>query len=301
MTRVVVLLPGQGEQQVGMLHRLPTTGEQVLQAAAEVLGHDPLTLDAAEDLATTTATQIALLLTGAAWYDEAIVCGLQASYLCGQSVGLWTAAVCAGALELRDAIRLVRLRGEAMQAASGPRDGMLAVIGLAEPALDEIAQSTRADGLDAWVSVLNAPYHVVVSGTAAALVRVQELAEQRGAQRVTRLAVAIAAHCPLMAPAGLRIRSELESIRVSRPTVPLAANTTARLLRTPDEIRDELWRGVAAPVRWADTTASLHERGADAWLQVPPGHALARLAAPLGNRAVSVEEIGMAAALRRVS
>lgn len=104
-----------------------------------------------------------------------------------------------------------------------------------------------------------------------------------------------------MAPAGLQLRSELGRTELAPPTIPLAANTTARLLRTPDQVRDELWRGVAAPVRWADTTAALHERGVDAWLQLPPGRALARLAEPLGSRAESVDEVGLTAAVRRVS
>lgn len=194
MSRVAVLFPGQGEQQVGMLHQLPAAGDRVLQAAAEVLGHDPLVLDGGQHLSTTTATQLALLLSGVAWYDEAVVRGLEASYLCGHSVGLWTAAVCAGALDLRDAIRLVRQRGRAMHAASGPNDGMLAVVGLGEPVLDDLVLSARAEGHLAWVSVINAPTQIVASGTMVGLARVHVLAERRGAQRATRLAVAVAAH-----------------------------------------------------------------------------------------------------------
>ena len=294
-----MLLPGQGEQRVGMLHRLPSAGERVLAVAAEVLGRDPLDLDDADRLATTTATQLALLLSGVAWFDEAVVSGLEPTYLCGHSIGLWTAAVCAGALDLHDAIRLVRLRGEAMRAASGPDDGMLAVTGLREPVLDDLAAAVRAEGLDVWLGVVNAPDQGVVTGAAVGLGRLQHLAEQAGARRATRLDVAVAAHCPRMVPAAARLRSELATTTLARPTIALAANTSARLLRTADDLRHELWQGIAAPVRWGDTTAALHERGVDTWLQLPPGHTLAHLAEPLGDRALAVEELGLAAALVR--
>lgn len=300
MSRVAVLFPGQGEQQVGMLHRLPAAGSAVLRAAGAVLGEDPLNLDDAQHLATTTGTQLALLLTAVAWFDEALARGLEPSYLCGHSVGLWSAAVCAGVLDLHDAIRLVRLRGEAMHAASGPDDGMLAVTGLTEQMLEDLTLAAREAGLDVWVSVVNATNQVVVSGTAAGLGRVQQLAERRGAQQVTRLAVAVAAHCPLMTPAAIRLRGELDSVSLATPTVPIAGNTTARLLRTAQQVRSELWRGVDTPVRWADTTATMSERGVAAWLQLPPGSALARLAGQLADLTLSVENLGLDAALRRI-
>lgn len=301
MSIVAVLFPGQGSQRAGMLHDLPSTGRHVLAEASEALGFDALELDTAERLSNTTAAQLALTVSAVSWYLHALDTGLEAAYLCGHSIGLWAAAVCAGSLDLPTALRLIGLRGEAMAAASPVESGMIGVEGLRTQELLRVAALARTDGAEAWVSVLNSPVVNSVSGTADGLRMVSSLAEQAGAQRIRRLDVAVPAHCPIMAPAADRIRTELTSIAVATPTTPLAGNVRPTVLRTGDRIHDELWRAIDSPVEWARTTAGLHERGVDRWIQLPPGGSLARLAADFGDPSVAVSEVGMEASVARVN
>jgi malonate decarboxylase epsilon subunit len=301
MTSVAVLFPGQGSQRPGMLHDLPVTGDDVLAQASAALGFDALELDTTTNLLETTPAQLALTVSSVAWYLHAVDRGMVPAYLCGHSVGLWAAAVCAGSLDLPSALRLIRIRGDAMKAASPVGSGMIGVEGIRTQELLRLTAQARSDGADAWVSVRNAPTVNSVSGTADGLNVLSLSAKQVGAQRVRRLDVAVPAHCPLMSSAAEQVRAELETFEITRPAVPLGGNVRPTVLRTASQLRHELWRGIDSPVEWARTTAGLHERGVDRWLQLPPGGSLARLAAEFGNPSTAVSIVGVDTAVARVN
>jgi malonate decarboxylase epsilon subunit len=301
MPMTAVIFPGQGEQVPGMLHSLPAAGIAVLDSARSVLPEDPLDLDSAGRLDDTRATQLCLLLAGTAWYRAAVDLGLKADYLAGHSIGLWAAAVAAGSLDLTDAVRLVDLRATAMRAASPPHSGMIVVQGLAEQAVENAAEQARDEGLEVWSSNVNSAAQIAASGTDPGLDRVAELVRAAGAQRVVRLNVLVPAHSGLMTPAAEAVREALEDTEIDRPGIPLAGNVTGQTLFTAAAVRRELWLGIDHPVRWHDATSILSERGVTRWLQVPPGHALARLAASLpGSRALAMDEVGLDESVRRI-
>ncbi|HEY8718604.1 ACP S-malonyltransferase [Pengzhenrongella sp.] len=301
MTMTAVLFPGQGEQRPGMLHDLPAEGREVLDTARGALPDEPLSLDAVDALNDTRATQLSLLLAGTAWYRAAVRLNLRADYLAGHSIGLWTAAVAAECLSLADAVRLVDLRATAMRAASPPGSGMLIVQGLAESAVEAAAAQARAEGRQVWSSNVNSATQIAASGTEGGLDRLADLVRDAGAQGVVRLDVLVPAHSPLMEPAADRVREAVADITISRPRIPLAGNVTGQTLFTADAVRRELWRGIAHPVRWRDATSILAEREVTRWLQLPPGHALSRLASGCPEaRTVAMGEIGLEESVRRM-
>lgn len=296
MTATAVLFPGQGEQRPGMLHQLPPDADDLLHQATRTLGTDPLTLDSASALTETTAAQLALLIAGTAWYRTAQRRGLHADHLAGHSVGLWTAAVAAHALDFADALLLVRLRGIAMRAASPPGAGMVAIDGPGLAVVDAAATALRVTGHQIWASNANSTNQTTASGTERGL-RVLTRELQAAGARVRRLAVPVAAHSPLMATAAEELRTALRSVRLRTPATPIAGTVTGQTIFTADRLRRELADNVEHGVRWDMVTAILTERGVDQWVQIPPGRSLVGLA-PSGC-AHAMADLGLDEVIRR--
>lgn len=294
------MFPGQGAQQPGMLHRLPAAGADVLAEVAEVLGSDPLELDADTTLASTRATQLALLLTGVAWGRELQAAGARPEHLAGHSVGLWSAAVIADAIGLADATRLVDLRGSTMAAAAPPDTAMVAVDGIGVLAAESAVTQARSGGAQVWVSTVNSPLQVTISGLAADVDAVVPNLRRRGAGRVRRLAVAVPAHTPLLTPAETALRVALADTDVRRPSIPLAGNISGQSIFTAEKLRTELSAGVTRPVQWSRAMQILADRGVRVFVHLPPGRSLAEYA-PCTADVVVVEETGAAEAARRAA
>lgn len=294
---MALMFPGQGEQRPGMLHELPQA-DDLLARAGEVLGEDPLDLDSPENLTPTRSTQICLLLAGVAWARALTGAGARPDYLAGHSIGLWGAAVTAGAIDLGDAVRLVEIRGSAMAASSPKGSGMLAVDGLTADQVDRAAVHAREEGSQVWTSNVNTRTQVVVSGLGDDLDALSGQLGELGARRVTRLKVVVPAHTPLMEPARRAVAEALQQVEVRRPRVPVAADSTGQTLFTADKLRKDLSASITTGVRWSTAMDILAERGTDTWLQVPPGHALVRFAP--GGHALAVEEQPLAETLARL-
>jgi [acyl-carrier-protein] S-malonyltransferase len=179
----------------------------------------------------------------------------------GHSLGEYSALCAAGAFTLADTARLVRLRGQAMQAASPVGMGsMAALIGIEI----EAAESAVKDAADAGIVVIandNAPGQIVISGEKAAVDKCGEIAKTKGAKRVIPLSVSTANHSPLLAPAGLRMRDALAEIAIRPPAVPVVANVTASEVSEPDTIRQLLAEQVTARVRWRESVAGFRALG----------------------------------------
>lgn len=296
---VALLFPGQGEQRPGMLHSLPAGSDAFLDAASDLLGDDVLTLDDAESLAGTRATQLCLLIGGVAWARAALD-AVRPAFLAGHSVGQWAAAVTAGSVTFTDAVRLVELRGRLMADAGPPDSGMLAIDGLPADAVATAAADARASGRRVWASNVNAPLRCTASGVAQDLAVLADELRHRGARRITALHVSVPAHTPLMAPVELAVSAALADVEVRAPSVPIAGNVSGRTLRTAEEVRRDLAESISHGVRWDLGTAILAERGVTVWVQVPPGTALLGLL-PDGATGLALDQLGVAETSARVA
>jgi len=278
MGAVAWVFPGQGSQRVGMGYELAQReplARQVFAEADEVLGF-PLSriiFEGPEDeLAATRNQQPALLATSIAYWTVLRSHGLLPPPICvaGHSLGEYTALVAVGSLPFRDAVRLVRRRGELME--EHGLGGMVAVIGLDEEVLTELAAETGVE-----VATINAPDQVTLSGHTDALERAVELARQRGARRVVRLPVNAAFHSSLMRPVVHALRPLVEAIPLAPPVAPLLADVDARPLTEPVELRRELLEQIAKPVRWIAVVTAAATRGVDHYIEIGPGRVLTGL------------------------
>jgi [acyl-carrier-protein] S-malonyltransferase len=260
---VAFLFPGQGSQAVGMgvaLAEASLAAREVLQEVDDALGQhlSRLMREGPEDELTLTANaQPAIMAVSLAvtriLEREAGVRIAQASFVAGHSLGEYSALCAAGALPLAETARLLRRRGEAMQAAVPPGVGaMAAVIGLDFAAVEAIV-AEAAQGEVVAAANDNAPGQVVVSGHAAAVERACTLARARGARHALPLAVSAPFHCALMAPAADAMAMALAEAQLAGPFVPVVANVTAAPVTDPSEIRELLVQQVTGRVRWRES------------------------------------------------
>ncbi|MEU1204619.1 acyltransferase domain-containing protein [Nocardia sp. NPDC005825] len=296
---VAFLYPGQGTEQVGMLHRLPESAGDVLDTAAAVLGVDPHTLDSRQAMVTGRARQLSLLISGVAWTRELRRQGVTPAFVAGHSVGIWPAAVAAGAVEFGDALALVGIRATEMDRTVAPDLGALVIDGAAARTVERVVRAHRDRGARVWVSIVNSPCQVVVAGERGAIDTVVAELTDPGYSRVTPLAPGLAVHTPILGEAASRLRHALGSIRIREPEVPIAGLRSGRPLPTADALRTELWSTVAEPVRWWSAVSTLAVRGVAAWIQLPPGRTLLNLL-PDHRVACAVDEIGVVESAARV-
>jgi malonate decarboxylase epsilon subunit len=274
--------PGQGSQLPGMLHALPAHPEVdcTLAEARAVLGEDPLELDGADALASTVAVQLCLLVAGVAMARVLIAEGGSPGLVAGMSIGAFPAAVTAGALDFRDALRLVSLRGRLMEEAFPAGYGMTAIVGLARCELVPLVDRVHAAVSPVFIANQNAERQIVVAGEDGAMRAVAELALLQGATRAERLAVSVPSHCELLAPAAREMRSALSAITLRPPRLTYLSSSAARALLEPQRIADDLAGNVARPVNWHDTARLAWERGARLAIEMPSGSVLTGLTQP---------------------
>lgn len=264
---IILLFPGQGSQKPGMGRALAAAYPEARDAFAEAdaaLG-EPLSAlcfeGDAETLTRTQNAQPALLAHGiAAWrcVRDRLAGFVRAAT--GHSLGECTAYAATGALSLPDAVRLVRRRGELMNASGLVRPGtMAAILGDTSPSIDAICAeaSAQPDGGRVVPANYNAPGQVVISGDVAGVEAAMDLAKQAGAKRAIRLAVSGAFHSPLMEPARDGLAEALAGVALSDPDVPVYANVTAAPVRDAATARRLLLDQLTAPVRWTELVERL--------------------------------------------
>jgi [acyl-carrier-protein] S-malonyltransferase len=283
-----ILCPGQGAQRVGMgvdwAERSPAAAA-AFQSASEVLGFDLLALcreGPAEQLTRTDVQQPAILTTSAACLAAVEEAGdldaSQAGCALGLSLGEYTALYAAGVLALEDAIRLVRLRGEAMQDASeSPPSGMTSILGASREEADAICADATRDGGVCVVANLNAPSQVVISGDKPALDRAESIAKERGFRRMIRLDVAGAFHSPLMEPAREQLEKAIAETEFSTPRMPVICNATAEPSTDPAVLRDNLVRQLTSPVLFEASIRRAMADGVARFVELSPGRVLTGL------------------------
>ena len=290
------VFPGQGSQSIGMLASLAAAEPAVLEAFAEasaVLGYDLWKLcqtGPAESLNATERTQPAMLAAGVAvWRAWRAHGGPVPSHMAGHSLGEFTALVCAGALDFKTAIDVVRFRGQAMQSAVPVgRGAMAAILGL-EDADVEAACAAARDGDVVEAVNYNAPGQVVIAGDAPAVARAIEIAKSKGAKRAVALPVSVPSHSALMVPAAGRLRERLASVQFTPPRDIDVINVDIERHATADGIRDALVKQLHSPVRWSAVIQRIVAAGARMVVECGPGKVLT----PLNRRIERNKDIRM--------
>ncbi len=300
MARVAFLFPGQGAQTVGMARDLCASlpkARQLFDEASEFLGYDLLDLCAngpAERLNSTVVSQPALFVASLAALESLKQSQPQVLDECvaaaGLSLGEFTALTFAGALTFREGLRLVRRRGEAMQAAADRTPGgMVSVLTLEQSKVEELCIAARQNEILQIANYL-CPGNYAVSGHRSACDRLEALVAEAGG-RTVRLAVAGAFHTALMQPASEAMAEVFASVTLAAPRVPVYSNVTAQLHGTPDEIRILLRRQITEPVRWEETIRRLLAEGCDRFYEIGPGRVLAGLLKRV-QRKVDCQNVG---------
>jgi [acyl-carrier-protein] S-malonyltransferase len=281
--KTALLFSGQGAQTVGMGRDLATTfpaAQQVFDRANTALGCDLARIcfeGPDTELTKTDNAQPGIFTTSIACLEvlraELGKAGrtLDFQATAGLSLGEFTAHVGAGTMNFDDGLRLVRLRGQAMQAAcDATSGGMAAIVGLDETACAAVCQESGVE-----LANLNCPGQIVISGEKTALATACEKAKARGAKRALPLNVAGAYHSRLMAGAQAPLREALNQTSLSAPKVIVVSNVTARPAATPAEIRDLLVRQVVSPVYWEASMRWLLAEGFQRFIELGPGAVLA--------------------------
>ncbi|WP_435016799.1 ACP S-malonyltransferase [Tundrisphaera sp. TA3] len=288
MPKIAFLFPGQGAQAVGMgkalYDELPAARE-LFDRAGEILGFDlkAVCFDGpAEALESTDVSQPAIYVASLAALEGLKVSNPEVVAACegaaGLSLGEYTALAFAGTFDFETCLKIVRRRGQAMQAAAAVASpsGMTSVLGLDEAAVDELCRQVADQG-KLWKANLLGPGNIVVSGETTALAEVERVATELGASRVIALKVAGAFHSPLMHPADEQLAEVLGQAEMAAPRIPVYSNVDAQAHSTPDDLRKTLVAQVIQGVRWDDSMRRMMADGFDTFYEIGPGRVLTGL------------------------
>lgn len=277
------VFPGQGSQSVGMMNgfaALPVV-RQTFAEASEVLGQDlwDLVEQGPEPALNQTINTQPVMLTTAvavyrAWED---LHGPEPTVMAGHSLGEYSALVASGAIGFADALRIVRLRAQAMQeAVPEGTGGIAAILGLEDEAVQAVCRDA-AQGEVVEPANYNSPAQVVVAGHHDAVERAMALAKARGAKRAMMLPMSAPSHCSLMRPAAVRLAQALAQISIQSPQIPVLHNVDADERHDADAIREALVRQVYSPVRWVAIVRRLAQEGVSHVVECGPGKVLVGL------------------------
>ncbi|HVN43447.1 MAG TPA: ACP S-malonyltransferase [Steroidobacteraceae bacterium] len=278
------VFPGQGSQSVGMLAELGAAEPVVRETfaeASEVLGYDLWALCQSgpeSDLGVTYRTQPAMLAAGVAtWRAWLAHGGARPVAMAGHSLGEYTALVCSEALEFREAVDIVRYRGEVMQEAVPLGQGAVAaVLGLDDAALTAACREAAHGEVVEPVN-FNSPGQVVIAGHTAAVNRAIEAAKARGAKRAVLLPVSVPVHSPLMRAPAERLAERLAATEFRLPKATEVFTVDVRTHTSPEGIRAALKEQLYKPVLWADTVRAMLARGITTFVECGPGKVLTSL------------------------
>ncbi|ESE40450.1 ACP S-malonyltransferase [Shewanella decolorationis] len=303
MENVAFVFPGQGSQALGMLAELagaqPIVG-QTFAEASEVLGYDLWALvqdGPVETLNETDKTQPALLAASVAIWRAYVASGkAMPAMLAGHSLGEYSALVCAGVIDFKDAIKLVELRGQLMQQAVPAGTGaMYAIIGLDN---DGIANACIEAAHGEVVSPVNfnSPGQVVIAGQKDAVERAAAACKAAGAKMAVALPVSVPSHCALMKPAADKLALALNDVQFNAPSITVINNVDVASPTAVADIKDALVRQLYCPVRWSETVELMAEKGITQLVECGPGKVLTGLAKRI-NKSLSAQAVNDVASL----
>ncbi len=294
--KTAFLFPGQGAQTVGMgadVAQAFPSAAALFEKANQIVGFDLRKVcfeGPADRLNTTTMSQPAIFVTSAAFLEvlrtNLATAGLKPDVTAGLSMGEYTALYAAGAISFEDGLRLVKKRGEAMQAAADKTPGgMVSLIGMDE---DKVRQLCAEAGHGELIDPVNfnCPGQIVVSGTRGACDRAERLAERYGAMKAVRLEVAGAFHTRLMDSAAEALQNALRQARIASPgDIKTAVNITGEYYASADGIVDGLTRQLVSPILWHKCMERLLADGVEQFYEIGPGRVLTGLMKRINRKA----------------
>ena len=273
------LFPGQGSQSVGMgaaLAEASAAARDVFGEVDEALGQNLCRLmreGPEEDLKLTENAQPAIMAHALAVFraltrEGGVSLDRAAHFVAGHSLGEYSALAAAGSFDLATTARLLKLRGQAMQAAVPVGLGAMAALLGADLELAQKIAAAAAEGEICTVANDNDPSQVVLSGHKGAIDRAIAIAKDMGAKRAVPLPVSAPFHCPLMQPAADAMADALGKTELVAPAVPLYANVTAQAVADPSTIRDQLVEQVTGMVRWRESIANMTAAGVEEFVEL---------------------------------
>ncbi|WP_142416319.1 ACP S-malonyltransferase [Bartonella massiliensis] len=281
------IFPGQGSQLVGMGKALTeqfVAARMVFEEVDDALGEklSEIIFEGPADVLTLTANaQPALMAVSMAVIRVMEQLGLRieekVKFVAGHSLGEYSALCAAGTFSLTDTARLLRIRGNAMQAAVAVGEGsMAALIGLEEQVVEEICQTVSGEGL-CQIANDNGGGQIVISGVAKAVEKAVEIASTKGAKRALLLPVSAPFHSMLMQPAADAMKKALLTVNKAAPIIPLIANVSVAPESDPEHIAALLVQQVTGRVRWRETIEWIGAHGIDTLFEVGSGKVLTGL------------------------
>lgn len=291
MTKFAIAFPGQGSQSVGMMAEIASVYPVVkatFDEASQVLGYDLFTLvmeGSAEELNKTWRTQPALLTSSVAlWRVWQELDAPAPAVMAGHSLGEYSALVCSGAMAFTDAVKLVELRGLAMQEAVPEGVGaMAAIIGLDNESIAANCEKAAQGQVVSPVN-FNSPGQVVIAGHKEAVERANVLMKESGAKRALPLPVSVPSHCALMHPAAEKLAAALQLVEIQAPTIPVINNVDVAVETDAARIKDALVRQLFSPVRWTEIVENMANSGIEFEVEMGPGKVLSGLAKRIDKR-----------------
>ena len=279
MVEVAYIFPGQGAQYVGMgkdLYETYPEAKEIFDKANEVLKFDLIKLmfeGPKEELTLTSNSQVAILVHSIAALkvlEKTKAEEFSPRFAFGLSLGEYSSLVATECLTFEDAVKLVRKRGQFMQAASEKSPGKMAsIIGME---LDELEKLCK--GFGAEIANLNSPGQVVISGNKSSVELTASMAKEKGAKRAIVLDVSGAFHSSLMTPAKEKLEKEINTVTFNAPKYPVISNVTAKPASSPEEIKENLILQVNSRTLWHDSVTYVSSEGIKTYLEIGPGTVL---------------------------
>jgi [acyl-carrier-protein] S-malonyltransferase len=299
MGKIAFLFPGQGAQYVGMGKQIASefkTASDIFDQASEALDMDmkSLIFEGDEDaLKVTENTQPAIVTTSIACMMPLVEKGIRPDFTAGLSLGEYSAHVASGTMDFKTAVYLVRKRGQYIQEAVPIGVGtMAAIIGLSAGDVNECCENASEYGTVEPAN-FNCPGQISISGEVKAVEKAMELCLAKGAKKTVLLSVSAPFHCSLLKPAGELLEKELENVSFMDFKVPLVSNVTAKVVSSPENIKDTLVKQVYSPVLWEDSIRFMIEKGVDTFVEIGPGKVLSGFVRKICNeaRSFNVEDL----------
>ena len=283
---IAFLFPGQGSQYIGMGADFCAefaVASQTFEEASDALGIDVAKLcfeGEAATLALTANAQPAILTTSVAALRVVLEeTEIRPDLLAGHSLGEFTALVASGCLRFRDAVRIVRKRGEFMQEAVPPGVGkMAAVLGLTSQEVSELCAEVAGEkAVCLPPRILTRPPRPLSREKLRAVEAASQIAKEKGARRVVELEVSAPFHCSLMEPAAVRLREVIAKADLHPMKYPVVTNTEATANSDPARVEDILVEQVVSPVRWAESLEFIKDSGVSEFFEIGPSKVLSGL------------------------